>query len=352
MGLGMMLLGFMVREASALEIITEEDVQQAIVTNVNLVKAADNAIILFDSSSSMAKPLEGTSKPRLETLKELLLARLAWLPDLGYNFGLYLFTPWTEIYPIQPFDREKLRQAIQQLPTKAAGQTLLIQAMANLEPILEGLSGRTVVFLFSDGQYLHHRRFKKPYMKARELAQKHNVCFYIVSTAETKQHEKTLQEIADVNECSRVIRFANYMKRPGYNSGALFVVDAKTELVTVTEQKMVGVKGENILFGFDSLSIPDDYKDELDAIGEFVKITADSYIVMHGYADNTGSAEYNMKLSRRRAETVADYLTDKFGIDRMRMLIMWYGDLNPIASNDTPEGRRLNRRVEIAVGLE
>jgi OOP family OmpA-OmpF porin len=188
--------------------------------------------------------------------------------------------------------------------------------------------------------------------EARELAQKHNVCFYVLSTAETKQNEDTLQEIADVNECSRVIPFAHYMMRPAYNSGTLFVVDATVEVVTVTEQKVVGVKAENILFGFDSLSIPDEYRDELDVIGEFVKNNAESYIVIHGYADNTGSAEYNMKLSHKRAERVARYLTSNFGIDPSRMVVMCYGDLNPVASNDTPEGRRLNRRAEIAVGLE
>jgi hypothetical protein len=88
MALAMILLGFTAEVARALEIITEEDVAQAIVTEVNLAKAGDNAIILFDSSGSMAKPLEGTSLSRLETLKELLSTRLAWLPDLGYNFGI------------------------------------------------------------------------------------------------------------------------------------------------------------------------------------------------------------------------------------------------------------------------
>jgi len=226
MALAATLLGFLANEVCALEIITEEDVEQAIIADVNLVKAADNAIILFDSSRSMARPLKGTSKSRVETVKELLLTRLAWLPDLGYNFGLYLFAPWKEIYPMQPFDREKLVKAIEDLPTEAGGESYLIQALENLEPILEGLSGRTVVFLFSDGQYVRYRHFKRPYMKARELAQKHNVCFYILSTAETKQHEDTLQEIADVNECSRVIPFAHYMMRPAYNSGALFLVEA------------------------------------------------------------------------------------------------------------------------------
>jgi outer membrane protein OmpA-like peptidoglycan-associated protein len=77
-----------------------------------------------------------------------------------------------------------------------------------------------------------------------------------------------------------------------------------------------------------------------------------SYAVIHGYADNSGSYEYNMELSYKRAEAVANYLKNKHNIDPARIVVMWYGDLNPKASNDTSEGRRLNRRVEIAVGLD
>jgi OOP family OmpA-OmpF porin len=349
---GMALVGWVAREAAAIEIITEEDLKKKIVTTVHLVKTADNAIILFDSSRSMAKPLKGSETPRLDALKEMLGTRLAWLPDLGYNFGLYLYTPWTELYPMQPFDRAKFAEALDQLPTEASGDTLLIQALEKLDPILAGLSGKTVVFLFSDGQYTRYKQLKRPAGVARQLAQKYDVCFYVLSTAATKQHEKTLQDIADANECSRLIEFSHYMNRPSYNSGALFVVKADTELVTVTEEKVVGVKGRNILFGFDNETILPEYKEMLDRAGGFMKENPTSYVVMHGYADSSGDPEYNMKLSRRRAEAVAGYLADNFDIGSDRMVVMWFGSLNPTASNDTEEGRRLNRRVEIAVGLD
>ena len=350
--LGMALFAWIAKEAAALEIITEEDVKKEIVTTLQLVKTADNAIILFDSSRSMAKALKGTETPRLEALKEMLAKRLAWLPDLGYNFGLYLYTPWTELYPMQPFDKAKLADAIQQLPKEAGGETLLIQALEKLDPILAGLSGKTVVFLFSDGQYSRYKRLDRPYQKARELAKKYDVCFYVISTAEKKQHEKTLQDIADVNECSRLIAFATYMNRPSYNSGALFVARANTELVTVTEEKVVGARCDNILFGFDNEAILPEYQEQMKKIGGFVQENPNSYVVIHGYADNTGSSEYNMKLSHRRAESVANYLTSNFGIESARIVVMWFGSLNPTAPNDTPEGRNLNRRVEIAVGLD
>ena len=352
MVLGMAVFGLIATQVSALEIITEEDFKQEIVTTENLVKAADNALFLFDSSGSMRNPLEGTDMTRLEALRGVLAERMRWFPDLGYNFGFYLFTPWKELYPMQPFNREELVLAIDQLPKVASGGTPLQQALHNIDPILAGLSGRTAVFLFSDGKFNHNRKFKWPWDQARELAQKYDVCFYIMSTAEEKKAEKTLERIAEANECSRVIPFITYVKRPSYTASALFVVDSQKELVTVTEEKVVGIKADDILFGFDNETVPGEYKEELDNIGKFVIANPGSYVVINGYADNTGAAEYNMKLSHRRAGSVADYLKNNHGIDDTLMVLMWYGDLNPMASNDTEEGRKLNRRVEIGVGLE
>jgi hypothetical protein len=70
---------------------------------------------------------------------------MGWFPDLGYNFGLYLFTPWKELSPMQPFNREELMRAIRELPEKAGGGTPLQQALHNIDPILAGASGRTAV---------------------------------------------------------------------------------------------------------------------------------------------------------------------------------------------------------------
>lgn len=76
----------------------------------------------------------------------------------------------------------------------------------------------------------------------------------------------------------------------------------------------------------------------------------DAYAVVAGFTDNIGARAYNAGLSRRRAESVAQYLEDKFDISPDRIVSLWYGMMNPVADNSTKEGRRLNRRVEIAVG--
>ncbi|MEZ5337622.1 MAG: OmpA family protein [bacterium] len=69
-------------------------------------------------------------------------------------------------------------------------------------------------------------------------------------------------------------------------------------------------------------------------------------IEIQGHTDNTGSADYNLKLSDRRVATVREFLI-LFGIDPARMISKGYGLSRPVATNDTEEGRALNRRVEL-----
>lgn len=71
-------------------------------------------------------------------------------------------------------------------------------------------------------------------------------------------------------------------------------------------------------------------------------------IVVEGHTDSTGSASYNMDLSRRRSMSVTDFLI-KNGIDNSRLITKWYGEEQPKHDNETAEGRAKNRRVELAI---
>lgn len=71
-------------------------------------------------------------------------------------------------------------------------------------------------------------------------------------------------------------------------------------------------------------------------------------IEIRGYTDNTGSEQYNLRLSERRAKAVKDYLTAN-GIGSSRLQVKGFGESNPISDNNTREGRSLNRRIEFKV---
>ena len=154
MVLWLVLPGMMATQSAALEIITEDDILQETVTKEDFIKLADNFIILVDTSESMAaKWKKGAEKSKLEIAKEILTSREQALPDLGYNAGLYSFSPFKTLYPMAPLDKAKYAQAIASLPATAGGSTFLPRALRDLDPVLQGLSGKTVVFIFNDGEY-------------------------------------------------------------------------------------------------------------------------------------------------------------------------------------------------------
>jgi OOP family OmpA-OmpF porin len=71
-------------------------------------------------------------------------------------------------------------------------------------------------------------------------------------------------------------------------------------------------------------------------------------VEIQGYTDNTGPKDFNLKLSERRAEVVKEYLVSK-GINADRLTVKGFGESDPAASNETPEGRELNRRIEFKI---
>lgn len=103
-----------------------------------------------------------------------------------------------------------------------------------------------------------------------------------------------------------------------------------------------------ILFEFDSFELQPEAKTNIESLVKVLNKYPDTNILVEGDTDNVGTAEYNQKLSERRAQAVADYQKAR-GITASRISTIGLGETNPIVSNDTEEGRRQNRRVEIAV---
>ena len=102
----------------------------------------------------------------------------------------------------------------------------------------------------------------------------------------------------------------------------------------------------NITFATDSAVLSPDFINIMHSVA-LVLIEYDKTIIeVMGHTDNTGSDAYNLELSKRRAVAVGNHLISE-RINPMRILTDGFGEAYPIASNDTPEGRLLNRRVEL-----
>lgn len=103
-----------------------------------------------------------------------------------------------------------------------------------------------------------------------------------------------------------------------------------------------------ILFDVDSYSLKSETKNNLNKLSETMKKYDETEIRVLGHTDNTGTEKYNAALSKKRAASVNDYLVTK-GVAPTRLTDIGYGELDPIATNETLEGRELNRRVEIVI---
>lgn len=107
-------------------------------------------------------------------------------------------------------------------------------------------------------------------------------------------------------------------------------------------------KMENILFEYKSSELLDESFHELDKIADMMKQQSKSKFEITGHTDNVGSAPFNLELSQARMNTVVKYLVQK-GIKSNRLVGKGKGETEPIADNETEEGRSQNRRVEFKV---
>lgn len=105
---------------------------------------------------------------------------------------------------------------------------------------------------------------------------------------------------------------------------------------------------KNIFFDYDKYELKEESIPELKKAIEFLKYNPSLYVEIGGHTDDQGSAEYNLELSKQRARSVYDYLVEH-GIPPGRLTYKGYGFEQPIATNETEEGRAMNRRTEFKI---
>lgn len=103
-----------------------------------------------------------------------------------------------------------------------------------------------------------------------------------------------------------------------------------------------------ILFAFDSAELSGQAEENITELASTLKKYDDTNILIEGHTDNVGSDSYNQQLSEERAASVDDKLKT-LGVNGVRITEVGYGEQQPVADNSTDEGRRLNRRVEVAI---
>lgn len=144
---------------------------------------------------------------------------------------------------------------------------------------------------------------------------------------------------------SELTTFVKVVETKPMEGDKIVVPTAEEMGAAIASEGHVDIYG--ILFDFDDDALRPESEPTLDEIAELLDAHPDMRLDIVGHTDNQGAAEYNLDLSRRRAASVVEALVDEYDIDVDRLSASGAGMTQPVASNDTEEGRAKNRRVEL-----
>ncbi|MEQ9064442.1 MAG: DUF5723 family protein [Vicingaceae bacterium] len=122
-------------------------------------------------------------------------------------------------------------------------------------------------------------------------------------------------------------------------------------LIEAEDQEIINTAFANLEFLSGKAVIRDESLESLDRLAELLVKKTEWQLRLSGHTDNVGSEKENLILSKRRAEAVQTHLSEH-GVEKSRIKVEFFGESQPIASNDTPEGRQKNRRVEMEILFE
>jgi outer membrane protein OmpA-like peptidoglycan-associated protein len=154
-----------------------------------------------------------------------------------------------------------------------------------------------------------------------------------------QQRAATAQQLANERASEEVVRVAAVER-----DHAVQMAAARRPATPGTEVAQEGLAG----FASGKAKLPPNSARAINDLATTLKDNPDSKVVIEGYTDSVGGHDYNHGLAMRRAEAVRQALL-RYKIDPGRILLGSQGESNPVASNDTPAGRRENRRVEVTV---
>lgn len=182
-----------------------------------------------------------------------------------------------------------------------------------------------------------------PQPEPKPIVEQKNV-FPLIETS-LQNESRDMEEITTFETPS-----SDQVSPPQKDIQATDIPEEKIEDVPSDALSNLSALGDKVILDFkhNSNDFSDgDYK-TLEKVAGFMKMNPDTFALIIGYTDDMGTYSYNINLSSFRANIVKSYLAGK-GIDISRLRATGLGPENPRASNSTPEGRRMNRRVEIEI---
>jgi len=340
----------------------------------------NNFVIILDASSSMNDDCMGN--PKFMIGKSIVEHMNMTIPELGQTAGLRSFGHADSIsknetelfYGMDRYSSAVLAEKLGAI-SEAGGYSPVGAAFTAMGTDLESLPGTTAVIIISDGLDM-----KGNTAQAMALKEQYGdaLCFYPIQVGDDAEGTAFLSEIASIGGCASLMNAKDVLCTGGMaafvenvflqraaapapaptpppaptpmDSDGDGVLDRDDQCPGTPAGAKVNAVGcwvlDNVLFDFDKDTIKPEAFAQLDAICEILEKNPAMSVELQGHTDNIGSKKYNMDLSQRRANSVANYIVDK-GIARNRLATTGFGFDKPVALNSTDYGRSLNRRVEI-----
>ncbi|WP_024297204.1 OmpA family protein [Methylomicrobium lacus] len=358
-----------------------------LLTSGQYQQKTDNFFVINDSSSSMGEDYQGAAfasgqtPAKLSVEKEILSRINQTIPDLKLTAGIRSFgfgpcTSWGSTLlnlPPAAYSKGTFTAGIDAL-TCASGGSPMHEAVEAAASDLSSTSGRIALLILSDG----HELEASPVPAVQALKQQYGDRLCVYSVWVGNKHEESgkllLNSLSDVAGCgfradaenvATPAGMAEFVKnvflKPAAPAAApgCEATDSDSDGINDCNDRCPNtLKGAHVnqfgcwiidvKFDNDKSNIKPQYYGELDSAAEVISNNPGVTIEVQGHTSNTASAEYNQKLSERRATAVAKYLTRKVGASAT-LVPQGYGLTNPIDTNDTEEGRANNRRVELKV---
>ncbi|TVQ97433.1 MAG: hypothetical protein EA399_13270 [Desulfovibrionales bacterium] len=339
----------------------------AIAQTERIVPRAENFLFFIDHSGSMAMsaPSESQSslaarhdpnkQEKIEVTKEVLKAINNDIPDITFTAGLYTFGPFQEYIAPSPYDPNRLNQGIGDLQTQYdifGRLTPMGLGLQSLDAVIGGLSNRRAVILVTDGE---SNIGPKPLPIIQDMYARYgtDLCFHVISFAQTAAEKALVEQIAAVNPCTvtaDVMDLQDDAKRAEFVRKVFYDVEVIPAAPVVEPTPPAPVEEvivfRNVNFDFDRYNIKPEFEPLLREAAEIIKARPGNQVLVDGHTCNIGPAAYNMGLSERRASSVRNFLVNE-GVEADRITTRGFGLTQPRFDNNTREGRSLNRRVEI-----
>ncbi|PLX97505.1 MAG: flagellar motor protein MotB [Desulfuromonas sp.] len=327
--------------------------------SAEMVKKVDNFILFLDQSGSMVHhALPGVTlsknKQALATIERLDQI----IPELGYNGAGAVFAKYKTVSEPAVYKNGSLSPAFYAVTPGFNQWTPMGEGIGSIGGMVDGLSGKTALIIFTDGD---SNTGTDAVAEAKSLYQAHpgKLCIHVVSFADTPNGERVIADIRALSDCSVATdiqalgddaALAAFAKAVLYDDVMPKPKPApKPEPKPVVQPAPVVQKEVitfNLLFGFDKSAITDEMVPILENAKMILEEDPAATFNVAGHTDWTGPEVYNQGLSERRATSVRNWLVGN-GIPADRLSVVGYGETSPKYDNNTKEGRRLNRRVEL-----